>query len=55
MKNKKLIFITFWVFHLEISGNVVKEEHLPNNPDNFLTLFMFHFEISGKDTNDLHS
>ena len=48
-ENKKLILVTFFVFHFEISGKLVNDEHPKNNPFILIKLHVFHFEISGKD------
>ena len=51
--NKEL---TLLIFHLEMSGNEIKDEHHPqNNNDIFLALLIFQPEISGKYFKDEHS
>ena len=45
---------TFFVFHLEISGKDVKDEHLKNKTLQLLTLLISHFEISGIEVNEVH-
>ena len=47
--------IILYVFHFEISGNLINEEHLLNIFFIFKTFFVFHFEMSGKYFNDEHS
>ena len=46
--------ITFDVFHFEISGNDINEEHPLNKLHISVTLEVFHFEMSGNDINDEH-
>ena len=48
------IFVTFEVFHFEISGNDDKDEHPENILPKLFTLFVFHFDKSGKDSSDEH-
>ena len=49
-----LISETLLVFHFEISGNDINDEHPLNILLILETLFVFHFEISGYDFNDVH-
>ena len=42
------------VFHLDISGNDINDEHSKNNPLILFILFVFHLEISGKEIKDEH-
>ena len=44
--------MTLLIFHFEISGNNVNDEHLSNKVDILVILFVFHFEISGIVVND---
>ena len=44
-----LISVTLFVFHFEISGNDINDEHSPNNDFILITLLVFHIEISGND------
>ena len=50
-----LIFLTLIVFHFEISGKDVNDDHNLKIYIILVTLLVFHFEISGKDDNDEHS
>ena len=45
----------FIVFHFDISGNDIIEEHSPSIPFKSTTFLVFHFDISGNDINDEHS
>ena len=47
---KKVLF----VFHFDISGKLIKEEHSENKPSIEIILFVSHFEISGKLNNLEH-
>ena len=49
----KLIFLTFFVFHFEISGIVFNEIQPLKIPFIVVTLYIFHFKISGKVFNKL--
>ena len=40
------------VFHFEISGNLINDEHPLNKLLTFLKLIVFHFEISGNSDKD---
>ena len=44
----------FSVFHFEISGKDVNEEHLMNKPLIYSILSIFQTEISGNDFNEEH-
>ena len=46
---KQSIFSTLLVFHLDISGNDIKEEHSKNKLFIFITFSVFQQEISGND------
>ena len=48
------ISVTLSVFHLEISGNEVNEEHWSNIPFILVTLSVFQLEISGNEVNEEH-
>ena len=50
-----LISVTLIVFHFEISGNDINDEHSQNKDFILITLLVFHFEISGISFNDEHS
>ena len=42
------------IFHFDISGKLIKDEHSPNKPFKLLTLLIFHSDMSGKFFNDVH-
>ena len=44
----------FLVFHLNLSGKYINDEHFKNIESIFFTLLIFHLDISGKDINDEH-
>ncbi len=52
-ENISFIVVTFFVFHLDISGKCDNEEQPQNILFIFITLIVFHLDISGKDNNDL--
>ena len=47
--------ITLVVFHFDISGKDINDEHPLNIPLKLVLIFVFHLEISGKDISDVHS
>ena len=49
------MFIKLEVFHLDISGNDINEEHSLNMKLISLTLEVFNLDISGNDINEEHS
>ena len=51
--NKKLISISL-LFHFDISGKDIKDEHPSNIFNIYFKLLFFHLDISGKDVNDEH-
>ena len=46
------MFIILFVFHFEISGNLVNDEHPRNILLTFLMLMVFQIEISGNSNKD---
>ena len=42
------------VFHFDMSGNINKDEQLPNIPYILITLVHYHLEISGNNNKDEH-
>ena len=44
----------FFVFHLEISGNSIKDLHPKNKSFMVLVFSIFHFDMSGKYFKDEH-
>ena len=53
IKNR-IHLIIFEVFHLEIFGKFINDEHSAKIKLISLTFEIFHFDISGKDNNDEH-
>ena len=51
-ENILLISFILDIFHLDISGNDIKELHLANIAIISVTLDVFHFDISGNSFND---
>ena len=51
-KNIKVISFTFSMFHSDISGKDIKEEHPLNKFSIYRILFVFHLDKSGKEIND---
>ena len=45
--------VTFWVSHLDISGNDDNDKQLKNSQLILVTLIVFHLDISGNDDHDL--
>ena len=43
------------MFHFDISGNEIKDEHDKNILSIFSTFLVFHFDISGIDLNEEHA
>ena len=54
-KNILLESVIFLVFHFEISGNSVNDEHSEKIPDIFLTFSIFQIEIFDNSFRDEHS
>ena len=52
-EKRKLILVTFEVFHFEISGKDINVSHPPNILDILMTSEVFHMEISGKDDKEV--
>ena len=50
--NIKLISLTLLVTHLDISGNVINDEHPINIKLISLTFFVSHLDISGNDKSE---
>jgi len=48
------MLVIFDVFHFDISGKDINDEHPVNINSILVTLDVFHFDISGKDINDEH-
>ena len=53
-ENKKLIFLILFVFHLDISGKEIKDEHPENIPLISSILLVFHFDKSGNEIKEEH-
>ena len=47
------MLVTFFVYHLDISGKLNNDSHEQNKKLIFITLFIFHLDMSGKVDNNL--
>ena len=55
LKYQAMILMNYiFVFHLDISGNDIREEHPQNKSIISDKLFVFHSDISGSDINEEH-
>ena len=55
LPNKQDICFKLLNFHLEISGNEIKDLHPLKRKEIIYIYSVFHFDISGKDSKDSHS